>query len=105
MSSMGFHNCTNHKAHQLDDCPYCRITELERLCKTEFEEMTDADYSAWEDVAGRAKIAELERHQEALYKALQTARQERVEAVKKFNDVTPFVDWPRYHKRMEARDE
>ena len=82
-----------------------RIAELERLCKTEFEEMTDADYSAWEDVAGRAKIAELERHQEALYKALQTARQERVEAVKKFNDVTPFVDWPRYHKRMEARDE
>ena len=51
------------------------------------------------------RIEKLEEHQEALYKALQTAQQERVEAVKKLNDVTPFVDWPRYHKRMEARDE
>lgn len=27
---IGFHNCKEqHHAHQLDDCPYCRIRELE----------------------------------------------------------------------------
>ena len=37
-----------------------RVKELERLCRTEFEELNDGDYQSWADVAGRNRIEELE---------------------------------------------
>ena len=37
-----------------------RINELEAICKTEFDDLNDAQYSEWNDIAGRERIKELE---------------------------------------------
>lgn len=37
-----------------------KVRELERTCMTEFDALTDEDYSEWVDVAGRNKIKELQ---------------------------------------------
>ena len=37
-----------------------RIEELERICKTEFDDLSEGDYSEWVDVAGKQRITELE---------------------------------------------
>ena len=52
MSGIGFHNCSEHKARQLDDCPYCRIAELEawqkcvRLWAPEVAQVADEEQMA-----------------------------------------------------------